>query len=112
MIDDNGVDNDRDIQPGAAAHTVAGTDVADEIKPHNCADVVVGDELLTPVDDATAASWKPVRTNGYRRLIGLPRRGVVVKPLGAVGGFFAMALDTLVLVAGRPFAWREFLLES
>jgi hypothetical protein len=111
MIDDNGVDNDRDIQPGAAAHTVAGTDVADKIKPHNCADVVVGDELLTPVDDATAASWKPVLTNGYRRLIGLPC-GVVVKPLGAVGGFFAMALDTLVLVAGRPFTWREFLLQS
>ncbi|WP_197040315.1 ABC transporter permease [Mycobacterium sp. URHB0044] len=28
-----------------------------------------------------------------------------------MGGFFAMALDTLVLIPRRPFAWREFLLQ-
>jgi hypothetical protein len=31
------------------------------------------------------------------------------KPLRALGGFHAMALDTLVLIPRRPFAWREFL---
>ena len=34
------------------------------------------------------------------------------KPLSGLGGFFAMALDTLVLIPRRPFAWREFLLQS
>jgi phospholipid/cholesterol/gamma-HCH transport system permease protein len=34
------------------------------------------------------------------------------KPIRAAGGFFAMALDTLVLIPRRPFAWREFLSQS
>lgn len=34
------------------------------------------------------------------------------KPVGALGGFFAMALDVLVQIPQRPFAWREFLLQS
>jgi phospholipid/cholesterol/gamma-HCH transport system permease protein len=46
------------------------------------------DEGLTRVSDARAA-----------------------KPVRAMGGFFAMALDTLVLITRRPFAWREFLLQ-
>lgn len=33
------------------------------------------------------------------------------KPASAVGGFFAMALDTLVLIPRKPWAWREFLLQ-
>jgi phospholipid/cholesterol/gamma-HCH transport system permease protein len=33
------------------------------------------------------------------------------KPFRALGGFFAMALDTFVLIPRRPFAWREFLLQ-
>lgn len=36
----------------------------------------------------------------------------VFKPVGALGGFFAMALDTLVAIPRRPFAWREFLLQA
>ena len=36
----------------------------------------------------------------------------VAKPVLAVGGFFAMALDTLVLMFKPPFAWREFLLQT
>ncbi len=31
------------------------------------------------------------------------------KPVRALGDFFAMALDTLVAIPRRPFAWREFL---
>ncbi|MGH3968584.1 MAG: MlaE family ABC transporter permease [Mycobacterium sp.] len=37
---------------------------------------------------------------------------VFAKPARAVGEFFAMALDTLVLMFKRPFAWREFLVQT
>lgn len=35
-----------------------------------------------------------------------------MKPLRGVGGFFAMSLDTFVLMFKPPFAWREFLTQS
>jgi len=34
------------------------------------------------------------------------------KPVGALGEFFSMSLDTFVLMFRRPFAWREFLLQT
>jgi len=34
------------------------------------------------------------------------------KPLRALGDFYAVALDTLVLIPRKPFAWREFLQQS
>jgi len=34
------------------------------------------------------------------------------KPAAAAGGFFAMALDVLVLIPRKPFAWREFVDQS
>ena len=34
------------------------------------------------------------------------------KPAIAVGGFFVMSAETLLLMPQRPFAWREFLLQS
>jgi phospholipid/cholesterol/gamma-HCH transport system permease protein len=34
------------------------------------------------------------------------------KPVNAAGSFFAMAVDTLVLMFRPPFAWREFLLQA
>ena len=34
------------------------------------------------------------------------------KPLRDVGYFFAMTLDTLFLIPRRPFAWREFLVQT
>jgi phospholipid/cholesterol/gamma-HCH transport system permease protein len=36
----------------------------------------------------------------------------VSKPAAAIGGFFAMALDVLVAIPRRPFAWRELVLQS
>lgn len=36
----------------------------------------------------------------------------IAKPVRAIGGFFAMALDTLVCIPRRPFAWRELLLQA
>ena len=34
------------------------------------------------------------------------------KPVRALGDFYAVALDTLVHIPRKPFAWREFLLQS
>jgi phospholipid/cholesterol/gamma-HCH transport system permease protein len=39
-------------------------------------------------------------------------RRVIAKPLHPLGDFFAMMLDTFVLMFRPPFAWREFLLQS
>lgn len=41
-------------------------------------------------------------------MTGIGFNGVVTKPVRAVGGFFAMTLDTLVALFTPPFAWREF----
>lgn len=42
----------------------------------------------------------------------MPNSASVGKPVRAVGGFFAMSLDTLVQVVRPPFAWREFLSQT
>ena len=34
------------------------------------------------------------------------------KPVRAMGGFFAMALDTFVQMVKPPFAWKEYILQS
>jgi phospholipid/cholesterol/gamma-HCH transport system permease protein len=41
--------------------------------------------------------------------VGSATNAVVARPVRAVGGFFAMSLDTFVLIFTPPFAWREFL---
>lgn len=35
----------------------------------------------------------------------------VLRPVGALGDFFAMTLDTSVCMFKPPFAWREYLLQ-
>lgn len=37
---------------------------------------------------------------------------VVVAPFRALGGFFALSLDALVLIFRPPFAWREFVTQT
>ena len=37
---------------------------------------------------------------------------LATKPVRAIGGFFAMALDTFVLMFKPPFAWREFIMQT
>ena len=111
MIDDNVIENDTKTQPGVP-DAVARANVAREMNAHNGADVTAGDELPTAGYGSATASREPGLTNWYRRLFGLAPSGVVVGPLGAVGGIFAMALDTLMLIPSRPFAWRELLLQS
>ena len=34
------------------------------------------------------------------------------EPMRAVGGFYAMCMDTLIAIPRRPFAWRELLLQT
>ncbi|MGV0642626.1 MlaE family ABC transporter permease [Mycolicibacterium sp. XJ879] len=34
------------------------------------------------------------------------------KPIRAIGGVFAMSLDTFVLMFKRPFAWREYVIQT
>jgi len=36
----------------------------------------------------------------------------VKEPLRAVGGFYAMCLDTLIAIPRRPFAWRELIAQT
>lgn len=36
----------------------------------------------------------------------------LTKPVRAVGSFYAMAGETLLMLFRPPFAWREFLLQS
>lgn len=38
--------------------------------------------------------------------------GMATRPLRGLGGFFAMALDTLMAIPVRPFAWREFVIQA
>jgi phospholipid/cholesterol/gamma-HCH transport system permease protein len=38
-------------------------------------------------------------------------RTAALTPLRGIGAFFAMAVDTLILIPRRPFAWRELLLQ-
>lgn len=40
--------------------------------------------------------------------VGTVSSDAVAKPVRAVGGFFAMTLDTFVLMFTRPLAWRDF----
>jgi phospholipid/cholesterol/gamma-HCH transport system permease protein len=36
----------------------------------------------------------------------------LVKPVRAIGGFYAMSLDTLTAIPKRPFAWRELVFQT
>ena len=64
-----------------------------------------------PSADRAAVSTTPVfRRSGAQPMVSAAR--VASKPFGALGGFFATSLDTLMLIPRRPFAWREFLLQS
>jgi phospholipid/cholesterol/gamma-HCH transport system permease protein len=47
-----------------------------------------------------------------RRTCAVVSLDVASRPLRALGEFFALALDTLVSIPRRPFAWREFLIQS
>jgi phospholipid/cholesterol/gamma-HCH transport system permease protein len=61
----------------------------------------------------TAEPAQPVADGTGRRMsVMVPTLGPLTKPLRAVGDFFAMTLDTFVLMVRPPFAWREYLLQT
>jgi phospholipid/cholesterol/gamma-HCH transport system permease protein len=73
---------------------------------------LVHDDTAAPVSDpapALGAAVTPATTHQTPKPSVPPLR---LAPLRALGGFFAMALDTLVSMFRIPFAWREFLLQS
>jgi hypothetical protein len=39
-------------------------------------------------------------------------KSAVAVPLRGVGSFFAMTLDTILLIPQRPFAFREFVVQA
>jgi phospholipid/cholesterol/gamma-HCH transport system permease protein len=120
-MDDNVIDDATQKGPEGVTEMLASPDATGEITAHDGAEAFVGDELLTAdygattahSDNATTVAIRAPRpTVGTRWFGGVWRGGAVARPLGAVGEFFAVALDTLVLMPRKPFAWREFLLQS
>lgn len=61
----------------------------------------------TSVAPNFSGGWR-VLTSTRARLTRLSN-GRLGKPFAALGGFYAMSLDTLALIPRKPFAWREFL---
>lgn len=59
------------------------------------------DDRVDSVSQIDHASW-------YTRA----ERAPFSKPISELGGLFAMALDTFMLMPRRPFAFREFMLQS
>lgn len=88
-----------------------------------------GDARTSGIDDHAdddlggASASKGPKDKGIGHRLGLRRIGVgggltqgwsgtAAIPVRSLGGFFAMVLDTLVAIPRKPFAWREFLLQS
>ena len=86
-------------------------------EPTNAETGVDAWELAINAAPASVAMLEPDPQGGVKESsrfrprfdIGFMSAAAVTKPLTALGGFFAMALDTLVMIPRRPFAWREFL---
>jgi phospholipid/cholesterol/gamma-HCH transport system permease protein len=62
--------------------------------------------------DATVGQLSPSWAVRFSKYLKKMSSATVSTPFTSLGGFFAMALDTLVLIPRRPFAWREFLLQA
>jgi phospholipid/cholesterol/gamma-HCH transport system permease protein len=61
-------------------------------------------------DRATRQTHATLIDQKEGRFLTLPL--TIAKPMRAVGGFFALALDTIVQMFKPPFAWREFVLQT
>jgi phospholipid/cholesterol/gamma-HCH transport system permease protein len=73
-----------------------------------------GDDARTDVivmapDDRTVPDTRTGRASGWPTKVA---SSTASKPVRELGGLFAMALDTFMLIPRRPFAWREFMLQS
>ena len=61
-------------------------------------------------DRATRQTHATLIDQKEGRFLTLPL--TIAKPMRAVGGFFALALDTIVQMFKPPFAWRELILQT
>lgn len=68
--------------------------------------------LWPPVVSCLVTAERPDSPQSRPRSWFVSRGLVAAKPLRGTGAFFGMALDTLVLIPRKPFAWRELLLQS
>ena len=66
---------------------------------------------VAPEGSAPPTVQVPMRTR-LKKLLSIASSFAGAKPLRSLGGFFAMSLDTLVLIFKPPFAWREYLLQT
>jgi phospholipid/cholesterol/gamma-HCH transport system permease protein len=55
------------------------------------------------------AALPAARAEGVQAVTAISLGG---KPIRAVGGFFAMSLDTFIVMFKPPFAWKEYILQS
>jgi len=62
--------------------------------------------------DSSSRACVEVRCVSVREEVPLITAQTVGRPIRGVGGFFAMSLDTFVLMLRTPFAWRELLLQT
>lgn len=70
-------------------------------------------ELGRPTEPTTQLGSSGLLSgNRFRRHMERLSSSAGAKPVHALGGFFAMALDVFALIPRRPFAWREFMLQS
>lgn len=78
--------------------------------------LLITDAKANQSADLTEEAGEKVRNVGKplmsSKLSAVLSSGAIDTAVQAVGGFFAMALDTLILIPRRPFAWRELLLQS
>lgn len=77
------------------------------------------DAQTTPLEtvqpEPESVDYTPGRVSLVQRMkrrIAVAPSAPAAKPVKSLGGFFAMAMDTLVLMPRRQFAWREFFLQS
>ena len=100
--------------PPEPVNPAGNPDVTDNLNPHaeRSFSTVPTLERGHPNDSVNTArsiesSWAAHFDEGLAKV----STAKAAKPLRALGGFFAMTLDTLVLIPQRPFAWREFFLQ-
>lgn len=70
---------------------------------------------MTQLDDGATGVAGDTGSSALNRMgsgLGRLSESKAARPISSVGGFFAMALDVLVLLPRRPFAWREFILQA
>lgn len=74
------------------------------------------EDAMAPVIDVARTDGREAeasrRGSSFSQGLATISSAKATQPFRYLGGFFAMALDVVVLIPRRPFAWREFVLQS